>query len=245
VCEIEPVIPPTSTRYFATADYDVYHNPKTHIVYDDARHFLMTTKEKFDIIASDPLDVFVKGTAALYTKEYFEAVKAHLNPGGMFSLYVPLYESDQKTVKSELATFFAAFPNGSVWQNTREGQGYDMVFMGQADPLRVNLDEAQQRLMRPDYAPVAESLHDIGIDSAYDLFATYSGGKKDLGRWTEGAEINRDSNLRLSYLGGWAINSSLENTMYQEMLSFRQSPENIFTGSSDSLKNLGIAMQKQ
>ena len=73
----------------------------------------------------------------------------------------------------------------------------------------------------------------------------YSGGKNDLGRWTAGAEINLDSNLRLSYLGGWSINSSLENTMYQEMLAFRQSPENVFTGSSDSLRNLGVAMQKQ
>jgi spermidine synthase len=242
VCEIEPVIPPASTRFFATADYDVYHNPKTHIVYDDARHFLMTTKEKFDIIASDPLDVFVKGTAALYSKEYFEAVKSHLNPGGMFSLYVPLYESDEKTVKSELATFFEAFPYGTVWSNLREGEGYDMVFMGQAEPLQINIDNAQQRLMRPDYAPVAESLRDIGLDSAYDLFATYSGRKADLGRWTAGAEINRDSNLRLSYLAGWGINSALENTMYREIMTYRQSPEGVFTGSPESLQRLNDAL---
>jgi len=244
VCEIEPVIPPASTKFFATADYDVYHNPKTHIVYDDARHFLMTTKEKFDIIASDPLDVFVKGTAALYSKEYFEAVKRHLNPGGMFSLYVPLYESDENTVKSELATFFDAFPYGTVWSNTREGQGYDMVFMGQAEPLHINLDEAQARLMRPDYSLVAESLRDIGVDSAFDLFATYSGQKADLGRWTAGAAINRDSNLRLSYLAGWGINSALENTMYREIMNFRQPPVGLFTGSPESLQRLNLAMER-
>ena len=82
ICEIEPVIPPASTRFFAKQNYEVMNNPKTHIVYDDARHYVMTTTEKYDIIASDPLDVFVKGTAALYSKEYFDAVKAHLNPGG-------------------------------------------------------------------------------------------------------------------------------------------------------------------
>jgi spermidine synthase len=81
VWEIEPVIPPPSTKYFAKEDYDVFHNPRTRIVFDDARHFMMTSPEMFDIIASDPLDVFVKGTAALYTKEYFKAVKRHLNPG--------------------------------------------------------------------------------------------------------------------------------------------------------------------
>ena len=79
VCEIERQIPPTSTKYFAQQDYNVMNNPRTRIVYDDARHFVLTTPEKFDIIASDPLDVFVKGTAALYSKEYFDSVKAHLN----------------------------------------------------------------------------------------------------------------------------------------------------------------------
>ena len=230
ICEIEPVIPPASTRYFAQADYDVMHNPRTRIVYDDARHYVLTTREKFDIIASDPLDVFVKGTAALYSKEYFEAVKDHLNPGGMFTLYVPLYESDEKTVKSELATFFDAFPNGTIWANTRDGEGYDMVFMGQSAPLKINLDEAQQRLERPDYALVAQSLRDIGFDSSIDLLSTYAGQASELRPWLAGADINRDGNLRLQYLAGWGINSSLADYLYREMLGYRRSA-NVFTGS--------------
>ncbi len=80
VCEIEPVIPPISTRYFAKQNYEVYRNPKTHMVFDDARHFLMTTNEKYDIIASDPLDVFVKGTAALVFERIFRGGKAALEP---------------------------------------------------------------------------------------------------------------------------------------------------------------------
>ncbi|MCU1335835.1 MAG: Spermine synthase [Bryobacterales bacterium] len=231
ICEIEPVIPPTSTRFFARQNYEVMNNPRTRIVYDDARHYVLTTKNKYDIIASDPLDVFAKGTAALYSKEYFDAVKAHLNPGGYFSLYVPLYESDLRTVKSELATFFESFPNATVWANTRNGQGYDMVFMGQAEPLKINVDEVQQRLDRPDYAPVAESLREVGVPSTTALFATYTGRKADLGQWSAGADINRDSNLRLSYLAGWGINSQLADVIYRDMLRFRQPPADVFTGS--------------
>jgi spermidine synthase len=242
VCEIEPVIPPTSTRYFARQDYDVLHNPRTRIIYDDARHYLMTTGDMYDIIASDPLDVFAKGTASLYSKEYFEAVKRHLNPGGMFTLYVPLYESDVKTVKSELATFFAAFPYATIWANTRDGQGYDMVFMAQADPLKIDLDEVQRRLERPDYAPVLESLRDIGIGSPIDFFSTYAGQKSDLGPWFEGAEINRDGDLRLQYLAGWGINSSLEDQIYRQMLHYRRYPENLFTGSAPRLQSLQLAL---
>jgi spermidine synthase len=245
VCEIEPIIPPISTRYFARQDYNVLHNPRTRIVYDDARHFVLTTPEKFDIIASDPLDVFVKGTAALYSKEYFEAVKRHLNPGGMFSLYVPLYESDVRTVKSELATFMDVFPYGTVWANTVSGQGYDMVFLGQAGPLKINLDEIEQRLNRPDYAPVAESLREIGIHSAVDLLATYAGQKSDLAPWYAGAELNRDGDLRLQYLAGWGINSSLEDFIYRQILSYRRPPWNIFTGSPERVQSLMYAISAE
>ena len=240
VCEIEPIIPPTSTRYFYKYDYDVLHNPKTRIVFDDARHYLMTTTDMYDIIASDPLDVFVKGTAALYSKEYFDAVKRHLNPGGMFTLYVPLYESDEVTVRSELATFFESFPNATVWANTINGQGYDMIFMGQVDKLHVNVDEMQARLDSPDFELVAQSLRDIGVNSAVDLLATYAGQKSDLGQWTAGADINHDSDLRLSYLAGWGINSTLEDFIYKRMMSYRQPPLDLFAGPH--MQNLLYAM---
>jgi spermidine synthase len=238
ICEIEPVIPPASTRFFGVQDYQVALNPKTHLVFDDARHFLLTTADKFDIIASDPLDVFIKGTAALYSKEYFEAVKQHLNPGGMFTLYVPLYESDEPTVRSELATFMEVFPYGTVWANLRDGLGYDTVFMGQADPLQIDVDAVQQRLNRPDYAPVVQSLSEIEIGSAVQLFATFLGQQSDLAPWTKGAEISHDGDLKLQYLAGWGINSAMEDTLYRKMLTLRQPPHNLFTGSFETVRTL-------
>jgi len=53
---------------------------------------------------------------------------------------------------------------------------------------------------------VAESLREVGVPSLISLFSTYTGRKADLGQWSAGADINRDSNLRLSYLAGWGIN---------------------------------------
>ena len=52
------------------------------VVYDDGRHFLRTTREKFDVITSDPIDPWVKGCAALNTVEYYQMCRDHLNPGG-------------------------------------------------------------------------------------------------------------------------------------------------------------------
>src|SRR5581483_8400894 len=173
--------------------------------------FLRTTTEKFDIIASDPLDVWVKGTAGIYSADYFQEVKRHLNPGGFFTLYVPLYESDEATVKSEIATFFQVFPYGTVWANTADGQGYDLVLMGQADPLHIDIDAAEQKLRRPDYGRVAESMEEIGFHSATDMYATFAGQQSDLRSWLADAQINTDANLRLMYLAGWGINSKIED----------------------------------
>jgi spermidine synthase len=71
--------------------------------------------------------------------------------------------------------FLRGFPNATVWANLREGTGYDTVFLGQAGPLTINLDEVQQRLDRPDYAPVAQSLREVGVGSAFELFSTFIG----------------------------------------------------------------------
>ena len=231
ICEMEPLIPPTATEYFAKENYSVMHNPRVQMVYDDARHFVLTTNEKFDIITSDPIHPWVKGSATLYSKEYFELVKQHLNPGGIVTQWVPLYESDDATVKSEVATFFDVFPNGSVWGNDNNGTGYDTVLLGQVEPLKIDADSIERRLESPADAPIAKSLRDVGFGSVVDLLGTYAGQRGDLLPWLEGAQINRDGNLRLQYMAGLALNTSMEGTIYNEILSYRRYPRNMIVAS--------------
>ena len=242
ICEMEPLIPPTATKYFAKENYSVMNDPRTQIVYDDARHFVLTTPEKFDIITSDPIHPWVKGSATLYSKEYFELVKQHLNPGGVVTQWVPLYESDTDTVKSEIATFFEVFPNGSVWANELNGGGYDVFLLGQAQPAPIDIDNMGERLNRPDYARVVESLRNVGFTSMSDLLSTYAGQDQDLKPWLQGAAINRDGNLRLQYLAGLALNVSAETIIYNQMLQYRHFPTSLFRGSEQRMQALYSAL---
>lgn len=243
ICEIEPLIPPATTRYFGRQNYDVIHDPRVEIVYDDARHFILTTKEKFDVITSDPIHPWVKGTSTLYSTEYFELCKRHLNPGGVITQWVPLYETDVPTVKSELATFFQVFPNGTVWGNDINGDGYDSVLLGQADPsAKINVDELQQRLDRPEHEFVARSLFDVGFRSAVDLLGTYAGRDSDLAPWLEGAAINQDLNLRLQYLAGMGLNFNRPIVIYDQILRYRRLPGDLFVGSEPALQALQAAL---
>ncbi len=231
ICEIEPLIPAAAAEYFDYENYGVLEDARTEVVLDDARHFLVSTKDRFDIITSDPIHPWVKSAAALYSKEYFELCKQHLNPGGVITQWVPLYETGLDAVKSEVATFFDVFPGGTIWGNTQDGEGYDIVLLGQSEPTRIDVEELQQRLDRNDHVLVSQSLSEVGLWSAVDLLATYAGQGSDLVGWLEDAEINRDRNLRLQYLAGMRMNAYQEKRIYVSLLENYRYPENLFVAS--------------
>ena len=242
IVEIEPLVPSVVSTYFGDYNFNVVKNPKVEVRIDDGRHFLLTTKEKFDGITSDPLDPWVKGAAALYTKEFFEVAKQHLNPGGVVTQFVQLYESNEDAVKSEIATFFEVFPNGVVFANTVTGQGYDVVLVGQAEPTRIDIDKMEARLNSAGYAPMAKSLSEIGIFSAVDLLSTFAGEGSDLKGWLKDATINHDRNLRLQYLAGLGLNLYQADPIYKNMVAFARYPDQVFTGSGPSIQRLRQAM---
>ncbi len=239
IAEIEPLVPQTAAKYFGASNFDVVRNPKTQIRIDDGRHFLLTSREKFDGITVDPLDPWVNGAANLYTKEFFESAKRHLNPGGSITMYVQLFETTSDAVKSTVATFFEVFPNGTIWGNPFDGRGHDMVLLGTVEPLRVDLDSIEQRLDYRNDGVVAQSLAEVGMNSPVDLFATYAGRKSDLQAWLAGAAINRDANLRMQYLAGLGLDRDDSAPIYAEILKARRFPVDLFTsaeGRVDSLR---------
>lgn len=231
LCEIEPLIPKVVSLYFARENYNLVKDPRVQIVYDDARHYILTTHETFDVITSDPIHPWVKGSASLYTREYFELCKKRLKPGGVVTQWVPLYESRLDVVKSEIATFFTAFPEGTIWSNDIQGDGYDVVLLGRTDPLRIDIDALQKRLDREDHRRVAESLWEVGFYGATDLLATYAGQAPHLTDWLKDAQINTDLNLRLQYLAGMGLNAFEGTAIYDELLAYRRFPETLFVGS--------------
>jgi spermidine synthase len=244
IAEIESLVPKSVDEWFKQYNHDVIRNPKVNVHIDDARHYLLTSKEKFDGITSDPLDPWVKGAATLYTEEFFEIAKRHLNPDGVVTIFVQLYEANKEAIRSEIATFFKAFPNGIIWGNTKAGSGYDLVLSGQVGPSTINLDEMEAKLGSPAYAQVAQSLREVGFKSAVELFSTYAGQASDLRPWLEGAEINRDRNLRLQYLAGLGLNVHQSAAIYAEILRYRRFPDNLFAGSEPLMQALRSSLDR-
>jgi spermidine synthase len=232
ICEIEPLIPAKVGPHFTKENHGVLADPRVEIVYDDARHFLLTTKEKFDVITSDPIHPWVKGAASLYTQEYLELAKARLNPGGVLVEWVPLYENSAAGVKSLVATFFEVFPEASMWTHiVRQRRGDDAVIIGQAGPTRIDAEALEARFASPAYARVRQSLAEVGIRSPIQLFSGYTGRKGELGPWLAGAEINRDRNLRLQFLAGMGKYAIELEDHFEQFDRLRAFPDSLFHAS--------------
>jgi spermidine synthase len=235
IAEIEPLVPKAAASYFGDYNQDVISNPKTRVEIDDARHFLNTTRETIDAITSDPFDPWVKGAAALYTEEFWTMVRRRLNPGGVATVFVQLYQAGTPAVKSEIATFFKVFPEGVLFANTWRGEGYDVVLLGQRDPAPLDLDKMSALLAEPAFAPVKSSLEDLGFDSVVPLLATYGTRARDLAPWLADAELNRDRDLRLQFLAGFDLSSSDAVRTYRGIRRYRSYPAGLFIGSPERI----------
>ena len=270
ICDIEPLVPKVVAPMFSKENYGIVdgidkENPhrvrgkKVTVVYDDGRHYIGTLRnnEKFDVITSDPIDPWVKGSAALNTVEYYEMCKRHLKPGGVMTLWMPMYESNIASAKSMIATFFQVFPKGMIFSNDERFVGYDAVLVGQAEPAPIDLDRLQQLLARSEYDDVRTSLAEVGFGSSgdwmqkpdcgpvIDLLATFLGQAPSMGRWTGNAQINMDSNLRLQYLAGMYFNSYLSTKIFQSVAEHYAFPGDLFVGSPETISILKDALRYQ
>jgi spermidine synthase len=239
VAELEPLVAAVAAEYFDEPNFGVVGNAKVELRIDDGRHLLATTTERFDAITADPLDPWVKGAAALYTREFWQLCKARLAPGGVVTVFVQLYESTEDSVRSALATFLDVFPNGALFANTVEGVGYDAVLVGRNSDEPIDLSRLQARLESSAYAPVASSMRAVGFDSALDLMSTYAADAESLAPWLEGAARNTDRNLRLQYLAGEGLNVLAAVEIFSALVGTGPSfPARLFTGTPAQLEEL-------
>jgi spermidine synthase len=81
----------------------------------DARRFVRATTNHYDVIVADLFHPARDGAGALYTREHFQAIRDRLAPGGLFCQWVPLYQTDERTLRAILGTFRAVFSETRLW----------------------------------------------------------------------------------------------------------------------------------
>jgi len=116
-----------------------------------------------------------------------------------------------------------------------------LVLAGIEDTIRIdNVDAVQAILSSPAGEPIRQSLAQIGIKSAVELFGTYAGSRIDMVNWLRDAAINTDRNLRLQYLAGMWLNSNKSLEILDEITRYCRFPDELFIGSAERKQTLKL-----
>lgn len=111
--ELEPgVVEAARLLYEARGRPFPLDDERATLTIDDARSQLaLAEPASLDAVISQPSHPWLAGSAALYTREFFEEVARSLRPGGVFGLWVNLFRTDLAALRSVLATLGAVFPS--------------------------------------------------------------------------------------------------------------------------------------
>jgi spermidine synthase len=143
----------------------VSKNPKIQIKRGDAYRTLLRSQGSYDVIVSEPSNPWVTGVEMLFSREFLEAARASLAPGGVYGQWFHAYETDVEVVQLVLDTYASVFPHVSVWFTMHN----DLLLLGFDRPARaLDVDALERRFGRPDFAAAFAR---VGIDRFPQLIA--------------------------------------------------------------------------
>ncbi|MFN0149479.1 MAG: fused MFS/spermidine synthase [bacterium] len=163
--EISPEVV-EAAQLFAEASGDALNDPRLTITIGDGRNFLQQTRERFDVIISEPSNPWIAGVGSLFTREFLTLAKSRLAPGGVMCQWTNLYDLSEDDLAIMLATYREAFPNGAVFLSHLG----DLLLIGTDGPPRLAFDDLIARVSQP---AIQADLTRIGVSSVYDLLGTF------------------------------------------------------------------------
>ena len=169
--------------------------PRSEVVLDDGRNFVGATAERFDAIVADLFVPWQAGAASLYAREHFEAVRAHLAPGGLFCQWLPLYQLGEGEIRILLATFLDVFPEAALFRGDFYGRFPIVALVGYAGtPPRADEISAAA-------AGLAEAgIRDRWVTHPVGFWSLYIGPLAPLAASLAGTPRNRDDVPSLEFL---------------------------------------------
>ena len=191
VVEIEPAVV-AAAPLLAQLNRNVLLDPRVHVTFDDARNFLFTTRERYDLIVSEPSNPWIAGVATLFTTEFYRAARSRLLPGGVFVQWVQAYSLYPEDLRMLLATFLSEFNDATLWH----GDSPDLILMSPSPPA----SEIYSRTQALDANPrLHDDFKELGMNDPAGLFGFYMLDDAGLRSFSSGARINTDDLTLLEY----------------------------------------------
>jgi spermidine synthase len=130
VLEINDQVVKACQLFFTPYNNHCLNDSRTRLIVQDGRNHLALTRQKYDVIISEPSNPWMSGLANLYSLDFFKLVRSRLNENGIFAQWIQSYEIDWDTFVLIGRTFKEVFPKGAL---IKLGPG-DYMLMGLAGP---------------------------------------------------------------------------------------------------------------
>lgn len=120
-CELSPHVIAASREFITDVDgldltNGLFTDPRSEVLAEDGRHYLMATRERFDIINADLFVPYRSGAGSLYTLEHFRSVRERLKPDGIFVQWLPTYQLTEFQFHVIGRTMLEVFDQVSLWR---------------------------------------------------------------------------------------------------------------------------------
>ena len=134
-----------AAHYYDTENLNILSRPNFRLILDDGRNVVQHTTDKYDVITSEPSNLWMSGVANLFTQEFFQAARNKLRPNGVMCQWIHLYQISWQDVTVFLKTFQSVFPYLSIWVD-----GSDMLVIGSGQKLPVLASTIDSEMSKPD-----------------------------------------------------------------------------------------------
>ncbi|MBI4609854.1 MAG: fused MFS/spermidine synthase [Candidatus Rokubacteria bacterium] len=195
--EIEPAVVEAS-RLFAPVNHRPLDDPRVRLVVDDARNVLLLSRDRYDVIISEPSNPWMSGPAKLFTREFFWLGRERLAPGGLFVQWLQLYGMTEPSLKALLRTFQSVFPYLLVFQPAAG----DLLLVGGVEPLRVPVPGIQERMR---VTAVAADLARVRVGDIFDLLTRFRFGDTEARAYAGEGPLNTDDNALIELSAPWEM----------------------------------------
>jgi spermidine synthase len=215
--EIEPAVF-HAAPYLERLNRGVLRDPRLHLIFDDARNFLQTAREPYDLIISEPSNPWIAGVASLYTDEFYATVRKQLAPGGFFLQWVQAYSLEPSDFRMILATLTPHFPDVSVWHSA----GRDFLLLARQSSEPLSFERSRALWAQPNLHDDFQTLHLAEAESWPVYFRL---GDAEVRAFARGASVNSDDRTWLEYRASRSVlNEDLTAALEKEVAKFQKAP---------------------
>lgn len=207
----------------------------------DARRYVRATTRRYDLIVADNFHPARSGSAALYTVEHFQAVRARLADGGVFCQWLPLHQLDLETLRSIVAAFVLAYPEGWAMLATHSLETPVLGLVSRADGQR--FDPALLRGRLADHA-LPRAPAEFGLPDEMALLGGFVAGPRALARFAGDATVNRDDHPVVAYRAPritYAPDSAPKDRLFALLDEFQLVPEELLEAQTDAAWSARLA----